>query len=62
MKPLIEEIIKGKSERAFYITVIGQGYRALFDKVSLPNYRVYCERHELGLLLLNSYHLDDVNL
>ena len=62
MKPLIEEIIKGKSERAFYITVIGQGYRALFDKVSLPNYRVYCERHELGLLLLNSYvSPDDVN-
>ncbi len=55
MNQIVDEIVKGKKNCAFFITVIGSEYRALFDRVSLPSYRAYCEKYQIGLLILNEY-------
>ena len=55
MKPIIEETIIGKSDRALVVTVIGEDYLKFFRKVSMPNFEHYCQAHGLGLLLLKDY-------
>ena len=55
MKNLVEEVVKGQSNRALILTVIGDEYRKKIEKIALPNFLHYCHTHELGLLLLNDY-------
>jgi hypothetical protein len=51
---LIEELNKG-SDKAIFLTLIGNDYRKKFDEIALPHYMQYCQRYDIGLLILNDY-------
>jgi hypothetical protein len=52
---LIEELVKGKSGNAIYLTVIGDNFRNQFEKIALTYYVDYCKKYDIGLLILNNY-------
>ena len=52
---LVEEIIAGKDSKALCLTVIGNDFKGYFERVSLPHFKLYCEKYGLGLLILTDY-------
>lgn len=52
---ILEELVKGRSGNAIYLTVIGSDYRKKFEEIALPYYEQYCNKYDLGLLILNDY-------
>ena len=52
---LVEEIVKGRFDRALFVVIIGEEYRSKINKVALPHFTKYCEKYGLGFLVITDY-------
>ena len=58
----VVEIIKGKKDKAICLTAIGEEFIRDFEKISLPHFRAYAKKYDLGLLLLKDYLVEKQKL
>ena len=55
IKSCVDEIVKGKKPQAICVTAIGDNFSKIFNTISLPFFKSYCERYGLGLLVLKDF-------
>lgn len=58
----IIELIKGNSGKAIYITAIGKKFKNLFINYSYNYFKNYCNRYDIGLIILYDYIIDKKKL
>lgn len=52
---IIKELIPSSSGYAFFVILIGKSYQDNFFKVAYPNYKLYCEKNDIGFIAILDY-------
>ncbi len=51
----IKEVLSGNSGYSFFFTCIGKKYQNIFKNITLPFYKKYCKKYDIGIITINTF-------